>query len=48
MIAFTINCRDIVNNIYIPKYYDPELHSEITMLRDTHDCLFWETCSMKV
>jgi hypothetical protein len=37
MIAFTINCRDIVNNIYIPKYYDPELHSEITMLRDTHD-----------
>ncbi len=26
-----------MNNIFIPKYYDPELHREIMGLKDTHD-----------
>lgn len=37
MIAFKIGSHDIKNSIYIPKYYDPELHQQIAGLGDTHD-----------
>ncbi len=36
MLAYRINNRSIKNKIYIPKYYDPELHNEIAALGDTH------------
>lgn len=39
MIVYKISNRDIVNNIYIPKYYDPELKNEITSLGASHDLL---------
>lgn len=39
MIAFKIGRHDIKNSIYIPKYYDPELHQQIAALGDTHDLL---------
>ena len=39
MLAYTINSKDIKNRIFIPKYYDPVLYSEITTLSKTHDLL---------
>lgn len=39
MIAFKIGNHDIKNGIYIPKYYDPELHQQIEALSNTHDLL---------
>ncbi len=39
MLAYRINNRSIKNKIYIPKYYDPELHNEIAALDDTHELL---------
>lgn len=37
MLTFTIKSSKIVNNIFIPKYYDPELKHELDALSDTHD-----------
>lgn len=39
MLAYTIKKNAIVKNIFIPKYYDPELHEEIMSLENTHDLL---------
>ncbi len=39
MIAYTINSKMLRNNIYIPKYYDPDLQNEINSLSKTHDLL---------
>lgn len=36
MLAFKINSRDITNQIFIPKYYDPNLKKQIEKLEDTH------------
>lgn len=40
MLAYKIASRDIKNNIYIPKYYDPDLNAEIHSLSKTHDLLY--------
>ncbi len=37
MLAYTINSKLLKNNIYIPKYYDPDLQNEINALSSTHD-----------
>ena len=34
-----ISSRDIENNIYIPKYYDPELKNELLALKHSHELL---------
>lgn len=39
MLAYKINIRDIKNQIFIPKYYDPVLKRQILSLSDTHDLL---------
>ncbi len=39
MLAYKINIRDIKNQIFIPKYYDPVLKQEILSLSKTHDLL---------
>lgn len=39
MLAYRLNNRSIKNRIYIPKYYDPELHAEILALSETHELL---------
>lgn len=39
MLAYKISNRSIESRIYIPKYYDPELHAEINALADTHELL---------
>ena len=39
MLAYTISSRDIVNYIFIPKYYDPELKRELFALESSHDLL---------
>ena len=39
MLAYTISSRDIVNYIFIPKYYDPELKRELSALESSHDLL---------
>lgn len=39
MLAYRINIGDIVNQIFIPKYYDPELKSQIMALSETHDLI---------
>lgn len=39
MLAYKINSRDIVNHIFIPKYYDPDLKKELYMLETTHDLI---------
>ena len=39
MLAYKISNRDIVNSIYIPKYYDPGLKKEIMSLSSSHDLL---------
>ncbi len=37
MLAYTIKSHNIVNQIFIPKYYDPELKAEIESLSDSHE-----------
>ncbi len=37
MLAYRIKNTDIENNIFIPKYYDPELKNEIESLSKTHE-----------
>lgn len=37
MLAYTINSKSLKNDIYIPKYYDPDLQKEISALSSTHD-----------
>lgn len=39
MLAYIINSKDINNNIYIPKYYDPDLKKALFSLSETHDLL---------
>lgn len=39
MLAYKINIRDIKNQIFIPKYYDPALKQQILSLGETHDLL---------
>ena len=39
MLAYKINIRDIKNQIFIPKYYDPALKQQILSLSETHDLL---------
>lgn len=39
MLAYTIKSSKIVNHIFIPKYYDPELKRELDALSNTHDLL---------
>lgn len=37
MLAYIIKSNKIINNIFIPKYYDPKLRSELDALTNTHD-----------
>lgn len=37
MISYKIKNTDLVNNILIPKYYDPALYEEIKNLKTSHD-----------
>ena len=37
MLAYKINVRDIANQIFIPKYYDPVLKQQIMALSETHE-----------
>jgi len=37
MLAYKINSKQISKNIFIPKYYDPELREQIFALDQTHD-----------
>ena len=37
MLSYTINSDSIKNNIFIPKYYDPDLYNEILSLSETHE-----------
>ncbi len=39
MLAYRISSRDITNNIFIPKYYDPDLKEELFALKESHDLL---------
>lgn len=39
MISFTISFSNIRNNIFVPKYYDPEIQKDIENLKETHDIL---------
>lgn len=39
MLAYQINSSELKNNIFIPKYYDPDLYAEIKALSTTHDIL---------
>lgn len=39
MLTYKINSQDIVNNIFIPKYYDPELKIALAALELSHDLL---------
>lgn len=39
MLAYQIKSSDLKNNIFIPKYYDPDLYAEINALSTTHDIL---------
>lgn len=39
MLAYKINIRDIANQIFIPKYYDPVLKQQIMALGDTHELI---------
>ena len=37
MLAYTMSSRDIKNQIFIPKYYDPELKAQLMELSGSHD-----------
>lgn len=39
MLAYTISSNNIVGQIFIPKYYDPQLKAELSALSDTHDLI---------
>lgn len=39
MLAYKINSREIVNQIFIPKYYDPELKRDLSFLEESHSLL---------
>lgn len=39
MLAYKLSSREVKNNIYIPKYYDPELYADINSLSETHDLI---------
>ena len=39
MLAYKLNSREIVNQIFIPKYYDPELKQELSALEVSHSLL---------
>lgn len=39
MLAYQIKSSDLKNNIFIPKYYDPDLYDKINALSTTHDIL---------
>lgn len=36
MLAYKLKSGDVKNNIFIPKYYDPELYDKILELESTH------------
>jgi restriction endonuclease S subunit len=38
MIHYWISSARIKNSIYIPKYYNPEIHQKLQSLESTHDC----------
>ena len=38
-LGFVINEKDITDNIYLPKYYNPEISKKIDSLKTTHDLL---------
>lgn len=38
-LGFVINEKDIVDNIYLPKYYNPEIAKKLDSLKSTHDLL---------
>lgn len=35
--GFAMNESEIVNDVYLPKYYNPEIQSKIKLLQSTHD-----------
>lgn len=37
MLAYKLKSNNVKNNIFIPKYYDPELYNEILELESTHE-----------
>lgn len=37
MLTYKLKSDDVKNNIFIPKYYDPELYDKILELESTHD-----------
>ena len=37
MLNYKISSKDIKNNIFIPKYYDPDLYDEILALKFSHE-----------
>ncbi len=37
--GFTISDADIVADVYLPKYYNPEIEKKVNALRETHDIL---------
>ena len=37
--GFEINDSEIVDDVYLPKYYNPEIEKKIDALRETHDIL---------
>ena len=39
MLAYKLNSREIVNQIFIPKYYDPELKQDLSALEASHSLL---------
>lgn len=38
-LGFIINEKDIIDNIYLPKYYNPEISQQLASLNSTHDLL---------
>lgn len=38
-LGFTITEGEIINNIYVPKYYNPEIVRKLASLQDTHDII---------
>lgn len=36
-LGFIINESEIINNVYLPKYYNPEISKHLEKLSDTHD-----------
>lgn len=40
-LGFVINEKDITDNIYLPKYYNPEISQKLDTLKSTHDLLMF-------